>query len=153
MDEVDYLEGIYVGYRYYDKQKIAPQFPFGFGLSYTQFADTGLEVSASKNEKFPATAKVTVQNTGQRAGKEVVQVYVSDLESPVDQPVKELGGFAKVQLEPGETKTVEIPLHWTAFQYFDPASKQWKPGKGKFRITAARSATDLQKTTEMVLDH
>jgi beta-glucosidase len=151
VDEVDYLEGIYVGYRYYDKQKIEPQFPFGFGLSYTRFAYTGLQAEPTGREDDPVVARVTVRNTGSVAGKEVVQVYVSDLESPVDQPVKELGGFAKVQLNPGEAKTVEIPLHWTAFQYFDPVSRHWKLDTGVFKIIAARSASDPQQAVDIPL--
>ncbi|MDF7824527.1 sulfatase-like hydrolase/transferase [Pontiellaceae bacterium B12227] len=151
IEEVNYNEGIYVGYRYYDKQGIEPQFPFGFGLSYTTFSYGSLSAQKSADEKYPVIASVEVTNTGTAAGKEVVQIYVSDLESSVDQPVKELAGFAKVQLNPGETKTVEIPLHWTAFQFFDPVSKHWKLEPGDFKIIAARSAADLRKETRIAL--
>ena len=146
-----YKEGIYVGYRYYDKQGIRPQFPFGFGLSYTSFEYESLNVKASNVEAYPVVATVSVKNTGDVAGKEVVQIYVSDVESSVDQPVKELGGFVKVSLKPGESKTVRIPLHWTAFQFFDPVSKHWKLEPGEFKIIAARSATDLQKEIAITL--
>jgi beta-glucosidase len=151
IDTIDYNEGIYVGYRYYDKQGIKPQFPFGFGLSYTTFGYERLTAEKSADEKYPVIASVEVTNTGDAAGKEVVQIYVSDLESSLDQPVKELGGFAKVSLKPGETKTVRIPLHWTAFQFFDPVSKHWKLEPGDFKIIAARSAADLQQETEITL--
>lgn len=147
VDDIYYKEGIYVGYRYYDKQGIHPQFPFGHGLSYTSFTYDGLTVKSSKNKEYPFLASVTVQNTGAAFGKETVQVYVSDLESSVDQPVKELAGFAKVDLKQGEAKTVSIPLHWTAFQFFDPVSKGWKFEPGEFRIIAARSAADLRTST------
>jgi beta-glucosidase-like glycosyl hydrolase len=139
------------GYRYFDAKGIEPMFPFGFGLSYTTFAYTNLAVEKSADKNYPVIAKVTVRNTGSVAGKEVVQVYVSDLESPVEQPVKELGGFVKVLLNPGESKTVEIPLHWTAFQYFDPVSKHWKLEPGIFKIIAARSASDPQQVTDIAV--
>ncbi|QHI69799.1 glycoside hydrolase family 3 C-terminal domain-containing protein [Tichowtungia aerotolerans] len=143
-DDIYYNERIYVGYRYYDKQSIQPQFPFGHGLSYTSFTYDNLTVEPSKDKDYPLTASVTVKNTGAVSGKETVQVYVSDPESSVDQPVKELAGFAKVDLKPGESKSVSIPLHWTAFQFFDPVSRVWKFEPGEFRIIAARSAEDLQ---------
>lgn len=143
-DDVYYKEGIYLGYRYYDKQGIQPQFPFGHGLSYTTFAYDDLAVRPAADKKYPLTASVTVKNTGAVPGKEVVQIYVGDLESSVDQPVKELAGFVKVELNAGESKTVSIPLHWTAFQFFDPVSKAWKFEPGEFSIIAARSAIDPQ---------
>jgi beta-glucosidase len=142
-DRIDYKEGIYVGYRYYDRQGIVPQFPFGYGLSYTTFEYESLHVNASNVEAVPVVATVRVKNTGAVAGKEVVQIYVSDCESSVDQPVKELGGFAKVDLKPGETKTVEIPLHWTAFQFFDTVSNHWKLEPGDFKISAGGSSDQL----------
>ena len=143
-DDIYYKEGIYVGYRYYDKQGIQPQFPFGHGLSYTSFAYDDLSVKPSMDKNYPLTASVMVKNTGSVFGKDTVQIYVSDLESSVDQPVKELAGYLKVGLEPGETKTIRIPLHWTAFEFFDPGSKVWKFEPGEFRIIAARSAIDPQ---------
>ncbi len=146
-DRIDYKEGIYVGYRYYDRQQLKPQFPFGFGLSYTSFEYEALSVKTSADAEYPVTATVTLKNTGDGTGKEVVQVYVSDLESSLDQPVKELAGFLKVDLKPGESKTVDIPLHWTAFQFFDPVSSHWKLEPGAFKIIAARSATEPQKET------
>ncbi len=132
------------GYRYFDAQKKPVRFPFGYGLSYTSFAYAGLKVAKSDNPKYPATATVTVKNTGKLAGKEVVQVYVSEEKSVVEQPVRELGGFAKVDLKPGESKTVEIPLHWTAFKYFDLKQNQWVLEPGKYTVSVARNSRDIQ---------
>jgi beta-glucosidase-like glycosyl hydrolase len=141
------------GYRYFEANGIEPMFPFGYGLSYTTFDYKSLNVKTSNNKRYPATAEVTLKNTGDVAGKEVVQIYVSDLESSVEQAVKELGGFAKVELKPGETKTVSIPLHWTAFQFFDVVSNHWKLEPGDFKIIAARSAADPQQETLITLEN
>jgi beta-glucosidase len=142
IDHIYYKEGIYVGYRYYDKQGIRPQFPFGHGLSYTRFDFSDLQVEPSQDPGYPLTATVTVKNTGAAAGKEVVQIYAGDCESSADQPVKELAGFTKINLKPGEAKTVRIPLHWTAFKFFDEAAGAWTFEPGEFRILAARSAAE-----------
>src|SRR6266566_6504594 len=101
--KVYYGEGLFVGYRYYDKKKIAPLFPFGFGLSYTTFAYGSLSLSAQKigpDDLLQVSVEIT--NTGQRTGKEIVQVYVRDEQASLGRPEKELKRFAKVQLEPGE---------------------------------------------------
>ncbi len=142
IDDIYYKEGIYVGYRYYDKQGIQPLFAFGHGLSYTRFEFSDLQVNPAQDSGYPLTATVTVKNTGAAAGKEVVQIYAGDVESSVDQPVKELAGFVKVDLKPGESKTVSIPLHWTAFKFFDEKAGAWTFEPGAFRILAARSAAD-----------
>ncbi|MGZ0709633.1 glycoside hydrolase family 3 C-terminal domain-containing protein [Coraliomargarita sp. W4R53] len=151
LDHVDYLEGIYVGYRYYDKQGIEPQFPFGFGLSYTTFSYGSLNVKKSADDAYPVTASVVVTNTGDVVGKEVIQVYVSDVESSVEQPVKELAGFAKVDLKPGESATVEIPLNWRAFQFFDEAAGTWVLEHGDFKIKAGGSSDQLSLSTHIKL--
>ena len=101
---------------------------------------------------YPYTATVTIKNTGKVAGKEVVQVYSSDLEARVEQPVKELAGFAKVDLKPGEVKTVEIPLHWTAFQFFDVDKNQWVFEPGQFIIRAGGSSATLPLTVSLTAD-
>jgi beta-glucosidase-like glycosyl hydrolase len=131
------------GYRYFDAKGIEPMFPFGYGLSYTTFAYDELNVQKSGDVLYPLTATVTVRNAGKIAGKEVVQIYASDCESSVEQPVKELAGFLKVDLKPGESKTVEIPLHWTAFQFFDTVSNHWKLEPGDFKISAGGSSDQL----------
>jgi beta-glucosidase len=132
------------GYRYFDASGIEPMFPFGYGLSYTTFDYKSLSVESSNNDRHPVTATVTLQNTGKLAGKEVVQIYVSDVESSVEQAKKELAGFAKVELTPGQSKTVEIPLHWTAFQYFDVASNTWKLEPGEFVIGVGGDSAQLK---------
>lgn len=132
------------GYRYFDAQKKPVRFPFGYGLSYTSFAYEGLKVVKSENPKYPATATVTVKNTGKVAGKEVVQVYVGAEKSAVEQPVRELGGYIKVDLKPGESKTVEIPLHWTAFQYFDVKQNKWVLEPGKYTVSVAHDSRDVK---------
>lgn len=139
------------GYRYFDARKIAPQFPFGFGLSYTRYEYEALKLQKADNEKYPVTAMVTLKNTGSVCGKEVVQVYVSDVKSSVEQPVKELAGFVKVELDPGESKVVEIPLHWTAFQFFDAGSRRWRLEPGEFIICVGGSSDPLPLKAEIRL--
>lgn len=148
---IDYKEGLLLGYRYYDMKKLTPQFPFGFGLSYTTFAYEKLAVAPGTDPKFPFVAQVTLRNTGKTFGKEIAQVYAQDSASAVEQPVKELAGFAKVELAPGEAKAVSIPLYWTAFQYYDPAKKSWVADPGSFVILAGASATDLKLQQTFVM--
>jgi len=150
-DHVNYTEGLFIGYRYYDQQHLAPQFPFGYGLSYTTFAYKDLGVRKSKDSRYPAIARVWVENTGERTGKDVVQIYVSDVESGVEQPVKELAGFVKIELAPGESKIVEIPLFWTAFQYYNTERKAWVLEPGEFRISVGSSAQKSAGETGLTL--
>jgi len=129
------------GYRYFDKHQKALQFPFGYGLSYTTFDYESLTTKTSTNSLCPVTATVAVKNSGRVAGKEVIQIYVANTHSAVEQPVKKLAGFAKVELKPCESKTVEIPLHWTAFKFFAVKTKTWvlEPGAASniFRMYSA----------------
>ena len=119
-DHVEYREGIFVGYRYYDKKKMDVLFPFGYGLSYTTFAYSNLCLDKkTMKDTEELTVSVDVTNTGDRAGKEVVQLYVADKESTVIRPVKELRDFVKIELAPGETKTVTFTLGKRAFAYYD----------------------------------
>ena len=141
--EITYKEGIFMGYRWFDSKKIEPQFPFGFGLSYTTFSYQNLQVKNSNLVDYPAIATITLKNTGEVTGKEVVQIYVSDVESRIKQPIKELAGFAKVELKPGESEVLEIPLHRTAFQFFDVESNKWELEPGKFTIHAGGSSNAL----------
>ena len=120
--EVRYGEGIFIGYRYYDAKEVPVQFPFGYGMSYTTFAYKNPKVSAATFKDVDGlTVSVDVTNTGKVAGKEVVQVYVHDHKSKLIRPPKELKGFAKVELQPGETKTVSLKLDFRAFAYYHPA--------------------------------
>ncbi len=144
---VRYGEGIFVGYRYYDKKEIAPLFPFGFGLSYTTFAYRNLRLSKTELGAGEQLAvSVDVQNTGARAGSEIVQVYVRDVESRLVRPEKELKAFAKVALEPGETKTVTLMLDEESLAYYDPAVKRWIAEAGEFEVLVGSSARDIHLT-------
>ncbi len=142
---VRYGEGIFVGYRYYEKREIAPLFPFGYGLSYTSFAYRHLRLSAETigpNDRLLVSIDVT--NTGSREGQEVVQLYVHDQASRLTRPHKELKGFAKVRLAPGETKTVELPIERTALAYWDDAIHAWVVEAGTFEILIGSSSQDIQ---------
>jgi beta-glucosidase len=142
-DTVRYGEGLYVGYRYYDAKAMDVLFPFGYGLSYTTFAYSNLKVSEHFKDVDGLSVLVDVTNTGDVSGKEIVQVYVHDQESRLQRPYKELKGFAKVALEPGETKTVTVELDARAFAYYDTAFKQWVTEGGDFDILIGRSAADI----------
>lgn len=144
-DEVYYNEGLLVGYRYYDTAEISPQYPFGFGLSYTNFAYSNLKLSKSEMKNGDKVAvSIDVTNTGKCYGKEVVQVYVEDLESLLFRPKKELKGFEKIDLQPGETKTVNIILDESAFSYFVPHLNRFAVESGMFRIKVGASSQDIR---------
>ncbi len=142
---VRYGEGIFIGYRYYDAKEMPVLFPFGYGLSYTTFAYSNLKVSAQAFRDVDGlTVSVDVTNTGSVAGKETVQVYVHDQKCKMPRPQKELKGFAKVALQPGETKTVTIPLDFRAFAYYNPAYGQWITEDGEFDILVGASSRDTR---------
>jgi len=134
---VEYKEGIFVGYRGYEHNHVKPLFPFGFGLSYTTFSFSNLKVTG---DGATATVSFDVTNTGQRAGAEVAQVYVSDGHAKVARPAKELKGFEKVTLAAGETKRVSVPLTARSFAYWDVDAKSWKIAPGKFTILVGDSS-------------
>ena len=151
-NEEEYTESFYVGYRYTDLKKAVKvvggkklqplkkghlTVPFGFGLSYTTFAYANARVEGNK-------VLVDVTNTGKVAGKEVVQVYAAPVKSKVEKPVKQLCGFAKVMLQPGETKTVEVKIGDNGFRHFDPASHAWVSDSGKYELLVARNARDIE---------
>lgn len=143
-DMVEYREGIFVGYRYYDKKKMDVLFPFGYGLSYTTFDYSNLRVDKKKfKDTDTVTVTVDVTNTGKMAGKEVVQLYVADKESTVIRPEKELRDFAKVELMPGETKTVSFTLGKRAFAYYNTTIHDWHVETGEFAIQIGRSSRDI----------
>ena len=150
--KVLYGEGLFVGYRYYDKKKIGPLFPFGYGLSYTTFAYSNLTLSASEYElDDEIQITVDVQNTGTRAGKEVVQLYIRDVESRLARPEKELKAFEKVALEPGETRTVQFTLGKDALSFYDPAKTQWVAEPGEFEALIGSSSRDIRAKATFVL--
>ncbi|WP_417898147.1 glycoside hydrolase family 3 C-terminal domain-containing protein [Bacillus haimaensis] len=151
-DQVEYKEGIFVGYRYYDTKKIQPLFPFGYGLSYTTFDYTDIMVDKKDfADTETVNVHITVKNTGSRAGKEIVQVYVKDLESTAFRPEKELKGFEKVELQPGEEKTVVVKLDKRSFAYYDVARKDWHVESGEFEILAGKSSEEIVLSEKVVV--
>lgn len=144
--DMKYNEGIFVGYRWADKQKkVKPLFPFGHGLSYTTFA-YGKPVADKKvmSADDQISFTVTVKNTGDREGQEVVQLYISDKKSSLPRPVKELKGFKKVKLAPGEEKEITFTIDKEALSYFDDAQHAWVAEPGKFEAVIAASAADIK---------
>jgi beta-glucosidase len=142
--EVRYGEGIFVGYRYYDAKDVEPLFPFGFGLSYTTFEYSDLQVPEAVKVGETVAVSVTVKNTGDHVGKEVIQLYVRDEESSLVRPPKELKGFVKVALQPGESKTVHFTLDQRAFSFYDPYQRQWVAEPGEFTILVGASSRDIR---------
>jgi len=139
-----YSEGLLVGYRWYDAKAIAPLFPFGFGLSYTTFAYSNLRVAPAADLSAPvATVQFDLANTGARAGAEVAEVYVHQAKPGLPRPVRELKGFQRVFLQPGEKRTVTVTLDARAFAYFDPARRAWVAEQGAFTISVGGSSRDL----------
>ena len=144
--DIKYNEGIFVGYRWTDKQKkVKPLFPFGHGLSYTTF-EYGKPTADSKTMPTGGTltVKVTVKNTGTREGQEIVQLYLSDKKSSLPRPIKELKGFKKVKLSPGEETEVTFTIDKEALSYFDDTRHAWIAEPGKFEAIIAASATDIK---------
>ncbi len=149
--KVVYGEGLFVGYRYYDKKEIEPLFPFGHGLSYTTFVYSNLRVPEKFRIENGLTIKVDITNTGNRIGKEIVQVYVRDVRSSLVRPEKELKAFSKIELKPGERKTVEIKLDKEAFWFYNPARTGWVTEPGEFEIIIGASSRDIRLTATSIL--
>ncbi|WP_026496221.1 beta-glucosidase [Butyrivibrio sp. WCD3002] len=145
-----YSEGVYVGYRYYDKKMMPVRWAFGHGLSYTTFELSNLRVSSDKmSDDTKIKVCVDVKNTGSVAGKEVVQLYVGDLNGTPDRPVKELKGFAKVEVAPGETKTVEMEICSRALSYFDEGLGDWFAPTGKYELLVGNASDNITLRTEI----
>lgn len=141
----EYKEGIYVGYRWADKMKAYPLFAFGHGLSYTQFAISNLRADkTSMDANGNITFTVTVKNTGKRAGSETVQLYVHDAKASIDRPYKELKGFQKVSLQPGESKDVSITIDKSALSFYDEATSAWKAEAGLFEALVGNASDNLK---------
>lgn len=150
--EVTYSEGIFIGYRWFEKENIRPLFSFGHGLSYTTF-EYG-KVTADKKEMASddkITIMVDVKNTGKREGSEVVQLYIRDPKSSLPRPIKELKGFEKVSLQPGETKTVSFIIDKSALSFFDAAKHAWVAEPGEFEAIIGSSSTDIRGRTGFIL--
>ncbi|HAF22507.1 MAG TPA: glycosyl hydrolase [Blastocatellia bacterium] len=143
-----YSEGIFIGYRHFDKHKIDPIFPFGHGLSYTTFAYSNLKLSRTQIKAGePLTVEVVVKNTGRRQGAEVVQLYIQDLEASVERPIKELKGFEKVRLKPGQSQLIKFGLNDRSLAFYDPAHKRWVVEPGQFQVMVGSSSRDIRLTT------
>ena len=143
-DKTDYREGIFVGYRYYDRKEMDVLYPFGHGLSYTTFEYSDMEVSSYEiTDQDTLNVSVTVTNTGSRTGKTVAQLYVSDVVSNVIRPVRELKGFEKVELAPGESKVVTFTLDKRSFAYWNEQINDWHVETGDFRIEIGQSSRDI----------
>ncbi len=139
--KVKYSEGVFVGYRHYDKSKSKPAFPFGYGLSYTTFKYSYLSVTPQAADlSSPVVVSFEVTNSGSREGAEVAEVYVGDTHARVPRPVKELKGFSKVMLKPGETRHVQVALDRRAFSYYDVDKKDWVAAPGEFAILVGGSS-------------
>ena len=144
-DDIEYKEGVFVGYRYFDKYKEKVLFPFGYGLSYTRFEYSNMDVSVSqKGGKNVITVKADIDNAGSRDGDEVVQLYVHDSEASVERPEKELKGFQRISLKSGEKKTLEFTLEDDAFAFWNDIEKQWTIEPGAFEILVGASSADIR---------
>jgi beta-glucosidase len=147
---VEYAEGIYVGYRYFDTKKVEPLFPFGYGLSYTKFEYSDLKVSPASAGK-QVEVSLQLRNSGDRAGAEVVELYVHDGHSSVDRPVQELKGFRRVALKPGEKTTVNFTLDRAAFSFYSDAKKDWVAEPGTFDVLVGASSRDIRAKAAFML--
>jgi len=148
--KVAYTEGVFIGYRGYEKSGVKPLFPFGFGLSYTTFAYRNLSAS-TPSAAGNVEVRFEVSNTGSRAGAEIAQVYVGDRHASVPRPLKELKGFAKVSLSPGETKSVSVTLDRRAFAYYDVKKHDWTVEPGDFDLYVGRSSAQIELTGKVAL--
>ena len=151
--DVAYDEGIFVGYRWYEMKAIKPLYPFGFGLSYTSFGYSNLKISDKSfhiNESIAVS--FTVKNTGSIAGFETAQLYIRDVEAKLPRPVKELKGFEKIFLNPGESKNITLVLNAMDFSYWDPEKKDWYAEPGIFTIMVGPSSAQivLKKDVKML---
>ena len=150
---VEYQEGLYIGYRHVDRAGLTPLFPFGFGLSYTTFELGAPRPSAETVQPDgELTVTVPVRNTGDRAGQTVVQLYVRDPEARLERPSKELKAFAKVTLQPGESRDVTLTLHMRALAYFDDTREAWVAEPGDFELLVGTSSADLPHTVRVRLE-
>jgi len=152
--KVDYAEGIYVGYRHYITHHVEPQFPFGYGLSYTTFDYSELKVSpSSTNNDAPIQVTFKLKNTGDREGAEVAQLYVHDGHAKIDRPERELKAFQRVALKAGEEQLVTLSLDRSAFSYWSPATKSWTVDPGNFEIQIGSSSTEIRLRSTVELKH
>ncbi len=144
-ENVKYQEGVFVGYRYYDAKEMPVAFPFGFGLSYTSFAYSGLRIDKTEiGENDTVRVSVDVTNTGDVEGKEIVQLYISDKTGACRRPLRELKGYEKVSLKPGETKTVDFTLDYRSFAWYSVEMKDWYAASGDYEVLIGASSRDMR---------
>jgi len=149
---IEYQEGVFLGYRHFDRSKVQPLFAFGYGLSYTTFQYSGLSISPSSADlSAPVNVSFNIKNNGPREGAEIAEIYVGDSHASVPRPVKELKGFAKVHLRPGETKRVTVSLDRRAFSFYDVEKNNWKAEPGKFSILVGSSSEKIELQGEFTL--
>jgi beta-glucosidase len=142
---VVYREGLFVGYRYHDAAGVEPLFAFGHGLSYTRFTFANLSVAVEgKGRQFRATVSFDVTNAGSRPGAEVAQLYLRDEQCSLPRPPRELKGFRKVALNPGETARIELPLVYRSLAFFDPVRRDWRAEPGDFTVEIGASSRDIR---------
>jgi len=142
--DVHYGERLFVGYRYYDAKDVKPLFPFGHGLSYTEFTYTELAMPSEVETGQEVDLSVTIENTGDMSGQEIIQLYVRDVASTLVRPVKELKGFEKIHLEPGESQIVHFTLTPRDLSYYDPYRKAWVAEPGEFEVLVGASSRDIR---------
>lgn len=148
----EYKEGIFVGYRHFDEQDVEPLFPFGFGLSYTTFEYSDLEITPTKiGQDDTVTVQARIKNTGDVAGDEVVQLYVHDVEASVKREKKSLKGFERVSLDPGESETVRFTLDKSHLAFYDVVNKRWVAEPGRFRVLIGGSSRDMRLESDFEL--
>jgi beta-glucosidase len=150
-NRIVYREGVFVGYRGYQKNNVKPQFPFGYGLSYTSFEYSNLEVSQGNSKKAQYNVTFDVKNTGSRKGADVAQIYVAPGKTRVPRPVRELKGFARVELAPGEGRTMSVALDGRSFAYFDVANERWQADAGRYSVELGRSSEDIRAKVDVTL--
>ncbi len=144
-NDVIYEEGIFVGYRHFDRANIMPQFPFGHGLSYTSFEYADLELSQqSFSGENSISVSFNVMNVGDRAGKEIVQLYIQDLECSLPRPIKELKAFNKVTLASEESTQITFEINKDILSFFDESGNQWKVENGEFKVLIGSSSADIR---------
>jgi beta-glucosidase len=149
---VKYEEGVFVGYRHFDRAEVKPLFPFGFGLSYTKFQYSDLSIApASSDLGAPVTVSFNIRNVGQQEGAEIAELYVGDSHASVSRPAKELKGFAKVNLRPGESKRVTVQLDRRAFSFYDVKKHAWSAEPGEFAILVGSSSAKIELQGKYIL--
>lgn len=148
---INYTEGIYIGYRWFEKKKIQPQFPFGYGLSYTNFNYGDIKSSGTlKNKDKEIYITFNLINTGNVDGAEVTQLYIHEIKNMVDRPVKELKGFQKVYLKSGETKVIKIPVKLNDLAYWNDKTHQWQVNHGEYLVEVGSSSTDIKQQIKII---